>query len=164
MPNTPALNQYLTQVNNLAALLNRLDQSKAEPTAEFQARACAHVRVRRYAHRQFRRQHADHPRAVSHESHPGKPRRSRELGQQCLSEKWKPEVWETWNTKLAGRYPFVDVADEAALTELVDFLRPSTGLIWKFFDKNLADKLGAYRKQLHAQGIWRSHTVPRRFL
>ena len=32
-----ALNQYLTQVNNLAALLNRLDQSKAEPTVEFQA-------------------------------------------------------------------------------------------------------------------------------
>src|SRR5262249_11784200 len=62
-------------------------------------------------------------------------------GNVALSEKWKAEVWETWNTKLAKRYPFAEVAEEAALAEFGDFFRPSTGPIWKFYEKTLGATL-----------------------
>ncbi len=58
-----------------------------------------------------------------------------------LGEKWKGEVWDAYNAKIASRYPFVDVREEVALPEFVEFFRPSTGALWKFYEKNLADRM-----------------------
>jgi type VI secretion system protein ImpL len=58
-----------------------------------------------------------------------------------LSDSWKKEVWETYSTKLAPRYPFADVPAEVSLAEFSDFFRPETGLLWKFFATNLAARL-----------------------
>jgi type VI secretion system protein ImpL len=132
------LNQYLTQVNNLAALLNRLDQQKAEPTTEFQAEL-----ARTSAFVDTLTGGLDASTRIVLEPYLMNPIRGSRVsvvgtGNAALNVKWQREVWETWNTKLAGRYPFVDVADEAALTEFVDFFRPSTGALWKFYEQNLA--------------------------
>jgi type VI secretion system protein ImpL len=62
-------------------------------------------------------------------------------GNAFLGEKWKAEVWETWNSKLANRYPFAESPDEVTLPEFVEFFRPQAGLLWKFYDKNLANSL-----------------------
>jgi type VI secretion system protein ImpL len=58
-----------------------------------------------------------------------------------LSDSWKKEVWEIYSTKLATRYPFADVPAEVSLAEFVDFFRPESGLLWKFFATNLANRL-----------------------
>jgi type VI secretion system protein ImpL len=58
-----------------------------------------------------------------------------------LSGSWQKEVWETFNTKLAPRYPFADAPAEVSLAEFTDFFRPDSGLLWKFFAANLATRL-----------------------
>lgn len=58
-----------------------------------------------------------------------------------LSESWQKEVWETYNSKLAPRYPFADAPAEVSLAEFSDFFRPDSGLLWKFFAANLATRL-----------------------
>ena len=58
-----------------------------------------------------------------------------------LSDSWKKEVWEIYNTKIAPRYPFADAAAEVSLAEFSEFFRPETGQIWKFFGLNLATRL-----------------------
>jgi type VI secretion system protein ImpL len=59
----------------------------------------------------------------------------------ALSESWQKEVWETYNTKLASRYPFADAPAEVSLAEFSDFFRPESGLLWKFFATNLSARL-----------------------
>jgi type VI secretion system protein ImpL len=58
-----------------------------------------------------------------------------------LSASWQKEVWEVYSTKLQPRYPFSDAAAEVSLAEFGDFFRPDSGLIWKFFATNLANRL-----------------------
>jgi len=58
-----------------------------------------------------------------------------------LGDRWKAEVWETWNTKLAPRFPFNESGGDASLAEFSDFFRPESGMLWKFFDKELSGRL-----------------------
>jgi len=59
----------------------------------------------------------------------------------ALSDRWKAEVWETWNSKLAPRFPFTESGGDASLAEFSDFFRPQSGLIWKFYERDLAARL-----------------------
>jgi type VI secretion system protein ImpL len=54
-----------------------------------------------------------------------------------ISEAWKTEVWETYNSKIRPRFPFAESADEVSVPEFADFFRPETGAIAKFFKQNL---------------------------
>ncbi|HET9958733.1 MAG TPA: type VI secretion system membrane subunit TssM [Polyangiaceae bacterium] len=53
------------------------------------------------------------------------------------SDKWKTEVWEVYNQKIAGKYPFADSPTEVSLAEFADFFRPQAGILWKYFSTNL---------------------------
>jgi type VI secretion system protein ImpL len=135
------LSQYLVQINNLAVALRQVNESKTEPTTEFQAElsrtaaaverllgtldAATRIRLEPLLMNPIRGSRAGV--ASSENSY--------------LGDKWKAEVWETWNAKLAGRYPFAETAEEVTLPEFVEFFRPQSGALWKFYDKNLGDRL-----------------------
>jgi type VI secretion system protein ImpL len=58
----------------------------------------------------------------------------------ALGDKWKADVFATYESKIAPRYPFTDGPD-VALSDFIEFFRPQGGTLWGFFEKNLADRL-----------------------
>jgi type VI secretion system protein ImpL len=58
----------------------------------------------------------------------------------ALGDKWKADVWATYDSKIAPRYPFSNGPD-VALSDFVEFFRPQGGTLWGFFEKNLSDRL-----------------------
>jgi type VI secretion system protein ImpL len=62
-------------------------------------------------------------------------------GQAALGDRWKTEVWETWNTTLASRFPFAKSQVDASVVEFAEFFRPQTGVLWGFFERELKDRL-----------------------
>lgn len=61
--------------------------------------------------------------------------------QASLNDAWRHGVALTWDRAFAGRYPFVDSADDASLPELARFLQPRNGLIEAFLTTQLAGVL-----------------------
>jgi type VI secretion system protein ImpL len=55
--------------------------------------------------------------------------------------KWELDVWQKWHDKLEGKYPFADSPEDAKLTDFAEFFKPNTGLLWKFYSKNLKASL-----------------------
>ncbi|MGC4088533.1 MAG: type VI secretion IcmF C-terminal domain-containing protein [Polyangiaceae bacterium] len=58
-----------------------------------------------------------------------------------LSEHWKAEVWDNYNTKIQTRFPFANTQEEVTVPEFAEFFRPDTGILWKFFKANLEARL-----------------------
>jgi type VI secretion system protein ImpL len=139
-----ALRQYISELRKLDVSLTQLRESRTEPTAQFEAelaRTATAVEALLGA--------AGFDAAMRRVLEPlfMNPIRGSRAGVvstafSYLNDKWKAEVWETWNGKLAGRYPFADSTDgDVTVPEFVEFFRPAMGTLWKFFDKNLQDKL-----------------------
>jgi len=135
------LSLYLAQLTNLEASLAQLAETKADPRQEFDAalaRTATSVQSLLGGLDPRTRMILD-PLLMN-------PIRGSRTGVMnadfaSLSESWKKEVWEIYNSKLAPRYPFADAPAEASLAEFSDFFRPETGQIWKFFAQNLATRL-----------------------
>jgi type VI secretion system protein ImpL len=136
------LSQYLGQVSNLAIALRQLSESKAQATTEFQAEL---ARTAAGVERLLNGVDAG-TRLLLEPLLMNPIRGGRQgvitTGHSILQEKWKNEVYELYSSKLAGRYPFADsAAEEVALPEFADFFRPTAGVLWKFYDKNLSEYL-----------------------
>ena len=136
------LTQYLGQVSNLAIALRQLSESKAQATAEFHAEL---ARTAAGVERLLNGVDAG-TRLLLEPLLMNPIRGGRQgvisTGNAILQEKWKSEVHELWSEKLAGRYPFADSApEEVTLPEFADFFRPTSGALWKFYDKNLQEYL-----------------------
>jgi len=135
------LSQYLAQLSTLEVALSQLAESKAEPDAAFAAELSrtAGAVQRLLSGLDSRTRLLVEPLLMT-------PIRGSRAGvlkadDSALSDHWKAEVWETWNTKLASRFPFTETGGDASIAEFSDFFRPQSGLIWKFFDKELAERL-----------------------
>ncbi|MEP7048904.1 MAG: type VI secretion system membrane subunit TssM [Pseudomonadota bacterium] len=135
------LSQYLAQLSTLEVALSQLAESKAEPDAAFAAELSrtAGAVQRLLSGLDSRTRLLVEPLLMT-------PIRGSRTGvfkadDAALSDRWKAEVWETWNTKLAPRFPFVETGADASIAEFSDFFRPQSGLIWRFFDKDLAERL-----------------------
>jgi len=61
--------------------------------------------------------------------------------QASLNESWQRGIARPWARSFAGRYPFVDTANDASLPELARFLRLQGGLIQEFLSTHLAGVL-----------------------
>ncbi len=53
------------------------------------------------------------------------------------SQKWCAVVVGPWRRTLAGRYPFHRDGDDAALADVAEFFKPSSGLVWGFYNEAL---------------------------
>ena len=135
------LNQYLAQLTTLEVALTQLNESRTEPgeafTNELSRTASAVQRL--LGGLDSRTRLLVEPLLMT-------PIRGSAAGafiadHSALSDRWKAEVWETWNTTLAPRFPFNEAGTDASVAEFSDFFRPQLGLIWKFFDKDLRDRL-----------------------
>lgn len=135
------LSQYLAHLTTLEVSLSQLAESKSEATVEFE------TELSRTAGAVQRLLGGLEPRTrMTLEPLLMNPIRGSRAGVvradfAALSERWKAEVWESWNTKLASRYPFSDVPSEATLAEFAEFFRPQTGTIWKFYTQSLEGRL-----------------------
>ncbi|HET7538604.1 MAG TPA: type VI secretion system membrane subunit TssM [Polyangiaceae bacterium] len=135
------LNQYLAQLSTLEVALSQLSESRTAPDDQFgnELGRTAGAVQRLLAGLDSRTRLLVEPLLMT----PIRGSRAgvfkAEFG--ALSDRWKAEVWETWNTTLAPRFPFNETGSDASLAEFSDFFRPQTGLIWKFFDKDLRDRL-----------------------
>ncbi len=135
------LNQYVDQLQSLSVALEQLGKAEAEPTAQFQdnlTRASSVVQ-RLLASFKPKTLRVTEPLLMN----PIRGSRAGVAGTAfgAMSDKWKAEVWEAYSQKLAPRYPFADTRDEVSIAEFADFFRPSTGMLWKFFEQNLGDRL-----------------------
>ena len=132
-----ALSQYLAQLTTLEVALGQMKEARGEPTEDFDRELARTSSVVERLLGGF----DSATRLVLEPLLMNPIRGSRagaaSTGNNFLEDKWKAEVYEIWRTKFASRYPFTDTADEVALAELADFFRPSTGVLWKFYEKNL---------------------------
>jgi type VI secretion system protein ImpL len=135
------VNQYVDQLRSLSVALGQLSESKAEPTAQFQESLAktASVVERLLAGLDPATRAVTEPLLMN----PIRGSRAGVAGTAfvALGEKWKAEVWEAYEAKIAPRYPFSETRDEVSIAEFADFFRPASGLLWKFFEQNLADRL-----------------------
>lgn len=135
------LAQYLVQLSTLQVSLSQLAESKAEPSADFAAelsRTAAAVQILLGG--------ADPRSRLILEPLLMNPIRGSRAGVvradfAALSEHWKAEVWDNYNTKIQTRFPFANTQDEVTVPEFVEFFRPETGILWKFFKANLEGRL-----------------------
>ena len=135
------LSQYLAQLTTLEVALSQLAESQAGPEAGFatELSRTASAVQRLLGGLDSRTRMLVEPLLMT-------PIRGSRAGvfradDSALSDRWKAEVWEIWNSKLAPRFPFVESAGDASLAEFSDFFRPQSGLIWKFFDRDLSARL-----------------------
>lgn len=135
------LSQYLAQLTTLEVALSQLSESRAEPSQEFAAELSrtAGAVQRLLGGLDSRTRLLVEPLLMT-------PIRGSRAGvfkadHAALSDRWKAEVWEIWNSTLAPRFPFAEAGGDASLAEFSDFFRPQVGLIWRFFDKDLKDRL-----------------------
>ncbi|HEY0467008.1 MAG TPA: ImcF-related family protein, partial [Polyangiaceae bacterium] len=135
------LNQYLAQLTTLEVALTQLTESRSEPGDEFgnELSRTASAVQRLLGGLDSRTRLLVEPLLMT-------PIRGSQVGvfkvdHAALSDRWKAEVWETWNSTLAPRFPFNEAGGDASVAEFSDFFRPQLGLIWKFFDKDLRDRL-----------------------
>lgn len=70
-----------------------------------------------------------------------------------IDEVWKRNVWDFWNSKLSGKYPFSYSKEDASVNDALEFLRPNTGLIYGFILNNISSYL------VRDGGKWKSRPV-----
>jgi type VI secretion system protein ImpL len=61
-------------------------------------------------------------------------------GASTLSDDWKSGVWNAWDQKLRGHFPFTAHADAADFGQFAAFFKPD-GLLWGFVKSHLADRV-----------------------
>jgi len=54
-----------------------------------------------------------------------------------LNRKWRGEVYEPCQQSIAGQYPFKKGGEDATLTDIAEFFHPQSGVLWKFYEKEL---------------------------
>ncbi len=135
------LSQYLAQLSTLEVALSQLVESNAEPTQEFEVELgrTASAVQRLLAGLDARTRLVLEPLLMN-------PIRGSRAGfvqadYSALGERWKAEVWEIYNEKIAPRYPFAEAPAEVSLAEFAEFFRPDSGILWKFFKENLETRL-----------------------
>ncbi|HYP77454.1 MAG TPA: type VI secretion system membrane subunit TssM [Polyangiaceae bacterium] len=135
------LSQYLAQLTTLEVALSQLAESQAAPDASFatELSRTASAVQRLLGGLDSRTRMLVEPLLMT-------PIRGSRAGvfkadDSALSDRWKAEVWETWNTKLAPRFPFAETGGDVSLAEFSDFFRPQSGLLWKFFERDLSARL-----------------------
>ena len=131
------ISQYLDLIANLAIVLRQLQESKAGTTPEFRGEL---TRTASSVERLLLRVDAGtrlllDPLLMNPVRASGKAAETQENN--VLQEKWKAEVYDLYIQKIAPRYPFADAAEDVPLPEFSDFFRPTSGVMWKFYDKNL---------------------------
>jgi type VI secretion system protein ImpL len=139
---TPSgLSQYLAQLTTLEVALTQMAEAKGEPTSDFGAELSrtAGAVQRLLAGLDSSTRLVIEPLLMNpiRGSRAGVSR----AGDAALADKWKAEVWEAWNTTLAARYPFAEVPAEATVAEFSEFFRPQTGILWRFYEATLRDRL-----------------------
>ncbi len=55
-----------------------------------------------------------------------------------LNSLWHDDVFTPFTKRMAGRYPFIKRGDEALFDDVMDFFRPTTGVLWGFYDRRLS--------------------------
>jgi type VI secretion system protein ImpL len=142
-PGAPTgLSQYLSQLSGLEVSLGQLADSRGEPTLQFQDELARTASV-------VERLLGGFDPATRNLAEPllMNPIRGSRAGvagtaYTALGDKWKAEVWDYYNTKIAPRYPFTRTApDDVAIAEFGEFFKPTAGVLWQFFDKNLTDRI-----------------------
>ncbi|OGW62667.1 MAG: hypothetical protein A2Y48_09835 [Nitrospirae bacterium RIFCSPLOW2_12_42_9] len=54
-----------------------------------------------------------------------------------LNTRWSTEIYEPCVQSIGGRYPFKKDGEDAALTDISDFLHPDNGSLWRFYNKDI---------------------------
>lgn len=135
------LSQYLAQLTSLEVALSQLSEANDEPTAEFASeldRTAASVK-RLLGGLDTTTRLMLEPLLMNPIR--GSQEGVSEAGNKALGEDWTQGVWEHWNTTLAPRYPFSRSKVDASVTEVADFFRPQTGILWAFYEKTLKGSL-----------------------
>lgn len=70
-----------------------------------------------------------------------------------IDEAWKRNVYNFYDRKLSGKYPFYKSKEDASINDAMEFLRPNTGLIYGFILNNLSSYL------VRDADKWRSRAV-----
>lgn len=135
------LNQYLAYLSTLEVALSQLAETRADPSADFAAEL-----ARTAAAVQRLLAGTDPTTRIQLEPLLMNPIRGSRSGVvradfAALSDKWKAEVWDTFNTKIQTRFPFANTPNEVSVPEFADFFRPDSGALWKFFKQNLESRL-----------------------
>jgi type VI secretion system protein ImpL len=136
------LNQYMEQVALVVGVLDDLAQNNSPPDASLStALAQAIQRTTELATTQtaFTRPLLTHlllpPLRGSFVSGVGDQVRRG-------SGRWELEVWERWKTDLKPYYPFNPQSPrDASIEAFSDFFKPTTGLLWAFYDSELKGAL-----------------------
>ncbi len=66
---------------------------------------------------------------------------------------WQNDVVNIFTNRFAGRYPFLRKEDEAVFNDVMDFFRPSTGILWGFYDRRLSPFIVKTNKQWQTRPI-----------
>ena len=66
---------------------------------------------------------------------------------------WQNDVANLFAGRFAGMYPFTGKEDETVFSEVMDFFRPSTGILWGFYDRRLSPFLYKSNKK------WETRTL-----
>lgn len=70
-----------------------------------------------------------------------------------INDIWYRNVYNFYNSKLSGKYPFYKSKDDASVEAAMEFLRPNTGIIYGFIQNNLSSYL------VRDGDKWKSKTV-----
>lgn len=70
-----------------------------------------------------------------------------------INDVWYRNVYNFYNSKLSGKYPFYKSKEDASVEATMEFLRPNTGIIYGFVQNNLSSYLARDGDK------WKSRTV-----
>jgi type VI secretion system protein ImpL len=77
-----------------------------------------------------------------------------------LSKLWEEKIYKAYKRDIAGRYPFSPHAgDDIPRSEVTNFLKPESGIIWQFYDKELSPYLSQDDNRFVPKK-WRNIGVP----
>lgn len=77
-----------------------------------------------------------------------------------LNKLWEEKIYKAYKRDIAGKYPFaVNAGDDIPRSEVANFLKPESGVIWAFYDKELRSYLYQDDNSFVPKR-WRSFGVP----
>lgn len=134
------LTQYLDQLRTLEVSLVQIERDAIEPSAQFRAElARAADVVEKLLTRLGPAEHAAIEPLLMNPIRGSQSAVESAEGAQ-LNERWRVEVWEPYQ-RMIKRYPFAPSQYEVPLADFAEFFRPNSGIIWRFYDENLASRL-----------------------
>jgi len=70
-----------------------------------------------------------------------------------LNTLWQNDVAKLFTNRFAGRYPFTKKDDETLFSDVMDFFRPSTGILWGFYDRRLSPFMTKTNNKWHVRNV-----------